>query len=53
MCRFIGAICMEDRDVNFLHSSLIKVEMILMTAKMSPRGWQNHSVAREIAEWGR
>jgi len=38
MCSLIKAICMEDRDVNFSHSSLLKVEIILMTAEMSPLG---------------
>lgn len=41
---------MEDRDVNFFHSSVVKINLVLMTAKMSPWGEQNHSVAREIAE---
>lgn len=30
MCSFIGTICMEDRDVNYFHHALVKVEMILM-----------------------
>lgn len=38
MCIFTRAICMEDKDVNSIHSSVVKIKLILMTAKMSPRG---------------